>query len=429
LIIVDEEHESSYKQDSPSPRYNARDTAVMRAKLCEIPVVLGSATPSLESRYNAGIGRYKLLEITHRADSAVLPQIMIVDSIIAKKAGQMNGQFSKPLLLEIEERLTRKEGVILFQNRRGYASLLECQDCGFIPMCKNCDVSLTYHKNKHQLRCHYCGYSIDSFKACPTCGHPEISELGSGTQRIEDDLFDILTADGFSPVIQRVDLDSTMRKGSLRRIFHAFANGEIDILVGTQMVAKGLDFERVTLVGVINADMQLFLPDFRAVERTFQLLTQVSGRSGRSGSKPGEVVIQTAHPKNPAIAATLSNSYKMFYENEIYNRKKLGYPPFSRFIHVEFSGKNEKKVEDISLLYFNLIPNHDSIIKMGPSIPLISKLKNNYRRYIIIKNNKEKDVSGKTLRNVIKYVQGQYDSKYSTASVRVTINVDSFNSL
>ena len=354
---------------------------------------------------------------------------MVVDRVNAQKSGQMIGQFSKVMLNEIEERLKKKEGVILFQNRRGYASFLECPDCGFVPMCKNCDVSLTYHKNRHQLRCHYCGYTIESFKACPACGHPELNEQGSGTQRIEDELFDILVNDGFSPVIQRVDLDSTMRKGSLRKIFQAFTHGEIDILVGTQMVAKGLDFERVTLVGVINADLQLFLPDFRASERTYQLLTQVSGRSGRSGSKPGEVIIQTSHPNNAAIKAAVSNSFETFYLNELENRKRLNYPPFVRFIHIEFSSKNEKKVDEIASVYYKLIPQHDSIEKLGPSIPVIPKLMNNYRRYIIIKSSKMKDSTGRIMRDIIKYVHQLYNSKHSTASVRVTVNVDSFNSL
>ena len=428
LIIVDEEHEQTYKQDSPAPRYNARDTAVMRAKLEDVPVILGSATPSVETMYNAKTGKYKLLEINDRADGAKLPEIVIVDKIAATKAGSFRGSVSKELVEEIEERLRNKEGVILFQNRRGFASFLECPDCGFIPMCKNCDVSLTYHKKKNRLRCHYCGYTIDAYRSCPACGYPELKEYGFGTQRIEDELAEILKEDGFEAVIQRVDLDSTSKKGALRRIFTAFVSGEIDILVGTQIVAKGLDFERVTLVGVINADLQMFLPDFRASERTFQLLTQVAGRSGRSGGKPGNVLIQTSHPRHPAIQAVIRSSYEMFYEKELSQRRELDYPPFVRFAVVEFSGKNEKTVEEKAKRFFNLIPQDSAFRLYGVTQPFIPKLQNHYRRMIVIKDDKKKDKSGRIMRNALAKAFKEYSEKYGSASVFVKIDIDAYNS-
>jgi primosomal protein N' (replication factor Y) len=427
LIIVDEEHDHSYKQDSPVPRYNGRDTAIMRANFAGIPVILGSATPSLESMYNAEIGKYKLLQINRRADGAVLPEISLVDKIEAKKSGQMNGAISKYLLDEIKERLKNKEGIILFQNRRGFASFLECPDCGYVPMCKNCDVALTYHKSKNQLRCHYCGYSTHSFNACPACGYAGLKELGYGTQRIEDELEQLLHEEGFAPVIQRVDLDSTSRKGALRKIFTGFISGEIDILIGTQMVSKGLDFERVTLVGVIDADLQMFLPDFRATERTFQLLTQVAGRSGRTSAKPGKVVIQTAHPRHLALRAVFASSYDMFYKEELENRRKAVYPPFVRFVVIEFSGKDEATVEAKANDFYKLIPASDSFEMLGVTLPLIPKLQNRYRRMIIIKSDKQKDKSGKTLRRSLAAALQQYNVKHSSSSVFLKIDIDAFS--
>jgi len=427
LIIVDEEHEPSYKQDTPAPRYNARDTAVLRAKLEDIPVILGSATPSLESMYNAETGKYRLLEIKKRADGATMPEILVVDKINASKAGQFSGSLSKHLIEEIEEKLENKEGIIIFQNRRGFASFLECPDCGYIPECKNCSVSLTYHKKRNQLRCHYCGYTISAHRSCPACGYSELKEYGFGTQRIEDELSDILKKDGYNPVIQRVDLDSTGKKGSLRKIFTAFIAGEIDILVGTQMVAKGLDFERVTLVGVVNADLQMFLPDFRATERTFQLLTQVAGRSGRSGGKPGKVLIQTAHPRHLALRAVLASSYDLFYKNELANRRELNYPPFVRFVVIEFSGKNENTVERKAIQFLKLISQDRAYQISGVTQPFIAKLQNKYRRMIIIKGYKTKDRSGNILRNNLRKASEVYAAKYATSAVHIKIDVDAYS--
>ncbi|MCK5742292.1 MAG: primosomal protein N', partial [Chlorobi bacterium] len=304
LIIVDEEHEPTYKQDSPAPRYNARDAAIIRAKFENAVVVLGSATPSLESMQNVKNGKYELLEIMNRADNAELPVIKIIDSFDAKRNGEMRGAFSKDLIFAIADRVKKKDGVILFQNRRGFSPLTQCSDCGHIPTCCNCEVSMTYHKRSNTMVCHYCGHNFPAYHTCPECGAEKLQELGSGTERIEDELSEALSELGLSASIERMDLDTTSKKGAHRKILHNFATKKTDILIGTQMVAKGLDFDHVTLVGVINADLQLYHQDFRASERTFQLLTQVSGRSGRSGSKKGEVIIQTSHSENEAIQAT-----------------------------------------------------------------------------------------------------------------------------
>jgi primosomal protein N' (replication factor Y) len=429
LIIVDEEHEGSYKQDEPSPRYNARDVAIVRGKTENALVILGSATPSIESRYNAETGRYRLLEIRSRADGAELPQIVLVDKTTSQKSGQMSGNFSKQMINAIIERLERKEGTIIFHNRRGFASYMECPDCAYVPMCKNCDVSMTQHKSKNQLRCHYCGYTINIHKACPACGHPELKEVGSGTQRVEDELMDILRSESYSPVVQRVDLDTTSKRGSLRRILSAFAEGSIDILVGTQMVAKGLDFERVTLVGVVNADVQLFLPDFRATERTYQLLTQVSGRAGRTASKPGEVYIQTSHPRSVALEAVMVGSYHPFYKAELDTRRESLYPPFVRFICIEISGKDMKKVNYHAKTFSRMIKTHSSFVIIGPSQPLIPRLRNLWREVIIIKSIKSKDPSGKIFRKALADARAEYSAKHSTSAIRLKIDVDAYNSV
>ena len=396
LIIIDEEHEPSYKQVSPAPRYNARDAAIMRAKLENAVVVLGSATPSLESMFNAKSGKYELLEINNRADGAVMPEIIAVNSLDARKFGQMNGSFTKKMLDEIQDRIQKKEGVIIFQNRRGFSLLLECPECGHIPTCKNCDVSLTYHKKIKTLRCHYCGFSQKYQMSCPCCGSSLWNEIGSGTQKIEEELEAYFTGIGLNPVISRMDLDTTSRMGAHRKLLKSFSDGEIDILVGTQMVAKGLNFPHVTLVGVINADSQLYLPDFRATERTFQLLTQVAGRAGRSSEFPGKVIIQTGHPDNHAVYSSRIASYTNFYLEEISHRKKANYPPFTRFVMLEFSGKNETSVAESALNFFKSINRtNQAITVLGPVQPNIAKIKNEYRRFIIIKDLKEKDKIGR----------------------------------
>ncbi len=430
LIIVDEEHEPSFKQNEPDPKYNARDIALVRGKIINAVVVLGSATPSIESMYNTNKGKYKILNITQRADNANMPKIEIVNIIESKKKGEVTGILTKSLLQEIEKRVIKKEGVILFQNRRGFAVYLECPECAHIPMCKNCSVSLTFHKAKGQLRCHYCGYTVNASKKCQACSHSPMKEVGFGTQRIEDDLNEWFREKEIKPVIARMDLDTTSRKDAHRKILQAFSNGQTDILIGTQMVAKGLDFDRVTLVGVVNADLQLYLPDFRASERTFQLLTQVSGRAGRTNEKEGEVLIQSSHPEHPAIQSALNGSYEEFYENEIKARKDALYPPFTRFNVILFSGKNPKIVSECSENFKSLLPNDRKyILALGPVEPVIPKVRNNFRRLIVIKNNKKNDPSGKYLRQILREVYDIYNEKFASSSVKVVFDIDSYSGL
>jgi primosomal protein N' (replication factor Y) len=433
VIIVDEEHEPSYKQDDPAPRYNARDIAVVRGTMEHAIVVLGSATPSLESLFNAHHGKYHLLDIRHRADGAQLPSIRVINTIEARKRRQMESVFSKELLNAIADRVERCEGVILFHNRRGFASRLECMDCGHIPMCPHCAVALTYHKSREQLRCHYCGYSRKAEAACTECGSLAVRDIGSGTQRIEEELQPLLesilaermpTAPR-KPVIQRMDLDTTSIKGAHKKMLIDFANGKIDVLVGTQMVAKGLDFARVTLVGVINADMQLYLPDFRAAERTFQLLTQVSGRAGRSSELRGEVIIQTAHPVHQTILAASTGQHELFYHDELQTRKDVGYPPFTRFVVIEFSGREEQLVHHQAQHFaFYLPAQHKAFTRLGPALPSIPRLRSLYRRVIVLKGNKEVDPSGKALREALRTAQTQYNLKHPSSAVHITIDID-----
>ncbi len=427
IIIVDEEHEPSYKQDAPAPRYNARDCSIIRGSMEHAVVILGSATPSLESMYNARSGKYHLLEITTRADNAQLPSISIVDIIENRKKKRMRGSFSQTLLDAIADRLQKKEGIILLHNRRGFASRLECTDCGNIPMCPHCSVALTFHKYADNLRCHYCGYSTKAPHTCPECGSLELREVGSGTQRVEDELHKTLEEMGLKAEIQRMDLDTTSRKGSHRTMLGKFSRGETDILIGTQMVSKGLDFARVTLVGVVNADIQLYLPDFRSSERTFQLLTQVSGRAGRSSQYAGDVIIQTTHPRHQAILATITASYDMFYNDELQQRKDALYPPFTRFCLIEFSGKNEETVHQQAHHFAHYLPTqHKAFIKLGPAIPSIARLRSEHRRIIVLKNMKHVDPSGGLMREALHNAFAAYHQKHPSTAVHIKVDIDSF---
>lgn len=425
IIIVDEEHDPSYKQQSPAPRYNGRDAAVVRAHLEQAVAVLGSATPSLESMYNAGTGRYHLLELAKRADGAQLPSIRLVNVIEERKRGTMHGRFSRTLLEAILERLTKREGVILLHNRRGFAPRLECPECGYVPECNTCSVALTYHKRTNQLRCHYCGRNYPVPDHCPQCGNPTLEAIGAGTQRIEDELDALLKQNGVTAVIARVDSDSTSPKGSLRKLLHDFASGRSDILIGTQMIAKGLDIGRVTLVGVINADMQLYVPDFRAAERTFQLLTQVAGRAGRRSDRPGEVIIQTAHPDHTAIRCAAMYRYDLFYNDELQERRQAHYPPFSRVVLVEFSSTDAAIVEQHAQAFAFFMPRGiEAITTLGPARPSIERIEGKYRRIVLVKGDRQLDPNGAELRRSLLTAWSVYSQRYASSSVRITIDVD-----
>lgn len=424
LIIVDEEHETSYKQTDPQPRYHGRDTAIMRAYYENAVCVLGSATPAFESMHNAREGRYKLLSIKGRADGAVMPEVDIIDMLDARKSGKTAGSFSISLINEIISKLNKKEGIILFLNRRGYAPFVECQECGHIPVCKHCDVTLTLHKKKNRLVCHHCGYYETLPEKCPDC-NSELKEVGFGTQRIEEDLAEILKDNNLTPKIKRIDLDTTRRKGAFRKILTDFAEGNTDILIGTQMLAKGLDFSRCTLVGVINADLQLFIDDFRSSERTFQLLTQVSGRAGRSRDK-GTVIIQTNHPDNPAISKAKNAEYESFCELELRSREQTQFPPFTRFSTVEFSSKDYHQVRLGSNIFRDNLPDTPSIIAYDPIEPFLSRVKDIYRIIIPLKSIKQLDRSGSELRAAIRKAKHACNRE-DLSKLSIKIDIDSYS--
>ncbi len=425
LIVVDEEQESSYKQSDTSPRYNARDVAIMRANINNAVVILGSATPSLESYYNAKIGKYQLLTLPKRVDNAKMPKIRIVDMLKERKENNKTS-LSTLLRREIEKRLTTNEGIIIFQNRRGYSTYIECQDCGYVEMCDNCSVTLIFHMAQSHLRCHYCGLVKDVPEKCRRCEGIKLKLKGVGTQRVEDEINQTFPS---SRVI-RVDLDTASGRKSYDKIMQKFANGEVDILLGTQMVAKGLDFSRVTLVGVISADIPMLIPDFRSSERTFQLLTQVAGRAGRS-EKEGEVIIQTFQPGHYIFDYIVNHKTLEFYEKELKARETLGYPPFTRLILFEFKGKDEKNVEIASDEFAKELKSkiQNPIQILGPAPAAIPKIKQNYRYHIIIKIPRKLDKNIKDIAKVIWQLKEKYEPKLNSKDVKLIIDVDPQNTV
>jgi len=420
LIVIDEEHDASYKQADMVPKYNARDSAIMLGSISNCPVLLGSATPSIESMYNAKTRKFNLLELPERIDNAKLPVITLVDVNKERKKQRMENIFSKILLDKMEERLKRNEGVIILQNRRGFSTQIYCTDCGEVETCDNCSVPMVYHINKNKIECHYCGLTKDVPGACTHCGSIAIKYFGTGTERVEDEL------EFYFPNVKmsRIDSDSITKKNELSRILLSFGSGEIDVLVGTQMVAKGLDFSRVTLVGVISAETTLWLPDFRADERTFQLLTQVSGRAGRS-KNPGEVIIQTQNEKHFALQMVLNNSYKGFYEKEILDRERLGFPPFTRIAIIETKDLSNEKAKGAITSFHNEIKKYSKWLKISPPTPaLISRLKGQYRYQILIKSPRQTDPGGKILRDAILNSFTEFNRKSRYKDVRLIYDID-----
>lgn len=338
LIIIDEEHDRSFKQADPAPRYHARDVAIALSTRSDIQVIMGSATPSLETLYHCAKGNHQLLELPNRFGGVEMPEVKLIDTLEALKKKQMKGPFSKELIEEIQEKLERSEQIILFHNRRGFVPITRCTHCGWHAMCRHCDISLTAHRKEGKLKCHYCGYQEQTPKLCPDCGHPSLIEEGFGTEKLEHQLQEIFQ----DARIQRLDWDTTRGKKNYQNIIDEFDSGDIDILVGTQMITKGLDFENVGLVGVVNADQLLFFPDFRANEKAMQTLIQVSGRAGRR-SKKGWVLVQTAKPDHPVLKWLIQHDYKSFYRSEIAQRKKFHYPPYARLIHLEIKHTQQSK--------------------------------------------------------------------------------------
>ncbi len=420
LIVVDEEHDASYKQSDMTPKYNARDSSIVLARFQNCPVLLGSATPSIESMYNAQSYKYKLLELPERVDNAKLPLITLVDVNKERKKKRMENIFSKVLLDKIEERLKRGEGVIILQNRRGFSTQIYCTDCGEVEYCDNCSVPMVYHINKNNIQCHYCGLVKDVPNACTHCGSIQLKYFGTGTERVEDEL------EFYFPNVKmsRIDSDSISKKSSLSKLLFSFGSGETDVLVGTQMVSKGLDFSRVTLVGVISAETTLWLPDFRADERTFQLLTQVSGRAGRS-KDPGEVIIQTQNEKHFALQMVLNNNYNGFYEKETADREKMGFPPFTRIALIETKDQSNEKAKGAIKGFYNELKNFGKWMNISsPSPAIIAKLKGQYRYQILIKSSKETDAGGKIMRKAILDSFVEFNRKSRYKDVRLIYDVD-----
>lgn len=381
LVIVDEEHDASYKQQDPAPRYHARDVAMVIAQFHHAKVLLGSATPSLESFYQAQQGKYGYVKLDKRFGEAQLPQIILADLSKARKTKTIKGEFSQILLNNIEEALKNGEQVILFQNRRGYSPMVNCEDCGWVPKCINCAVSLTYHQFRHSLICHYCGYREALPEKCPVCTSTRLKTVGYGTEKLEEEL----SLNFPESVVQRMDFDTTRSKIGYETIIEDFQKGNTNILVGTQMVTKGLDFDKVSLVGIFNADRMIHFPDFRSYERAFQLIIQVSGRAGRR-DKPGKVVIQTSNPEHPLLQTILAHRTEAFYGDQLADRKEHLYPPFSRLIEVTVKHADKKVSRDASQELFELIRSAvDGIRVLGPGEPMVSKVRNQFLRNMLIK--------------------------------------------
>ena len=381
LIIVDEEHDASYKQHDPSPRYHARDVAMVMARIHHAKVLLGSATPSVESFYQAQQNRYGLVTLTERFGEAQLPDILFADLSKERKRKMNKGEFTSFLLNEIKETISKKEQVILFQNRRGYSPMIQCEDCGWVPKCINCAVSLTYHQYRHAMICHYCGYREEMPTQCPTCSSKRLQTLGYGTEKLEEEL-KLYFPDSR---IQRMDLDTTRSKSGYETIIEGFESGETDILVGTQMVTKGLDFDKVSLVGVFDADRMMHFPDFRSYERAFQLITQVSGRSGRR-EKKGKVIIQTSDPSHKLFSFVTVHNVTGFLQEQLDDRKNHFYPPYSRLIEITIKHIDKKICRDVSEKFSKTIQEHLKGVKiLGPEEPMISKIRNEFLMTILIK--------------------------------------------
>ena len=419
LIIVDEEHEPSFKQFDPAPRYHARDAAIVLANQHNAKVLLGSATPSIETFYNAKQGKYGLVELNERFGKVQLPEINLVDIKEKHRKKRMKGHFSDTLILLIEEALKNKEQVILFQNRRGFAPVLECETCGESPQCPNCDVSLTYHSFKNELRCHYCGYKQAKPYNCFACGSEKLNTKGFGTEQIELELQQLFE----NANVGRMDLDTTRGKYGYQKILGKFKHHEIDILVGTQMLSKGLDFENVSLVGIMNADAMLNFPDFRAHERSYQLMVQVAGRAGRS-KKRGKVIIQTFNPYHQILQQVSTHSFEKMYKEQLNERWEYKYPPFYRTIKITIKHKNYTTLNDGALWLGKAFNNVFKENVLGPAIPAISKIRNLYIQHFIIKIPQKQSIL-KT-KEAIGRVKSTFQAVKVFRSIKFIMDVDNY---
>jgi len=417
FVIVDEEHEQTYKQVDPAPRYHARDAAIVLAGLHKSKVLLGSATPSIETYNNAKIGKFGLVTLFERYGKVTMPEIELLDLKDKYFRKKMTGHFSEVLIEEITKTLTLGEQVILFQNRRGYSPLLECLTCGNVPQCQQCDVSLTYHKHKNQLRCHYCGYSIAKPTHCHACSSIDLTTKGFGTEQIQQELVTLFP----SHKIGRMDQDTTRGKFGFEKIIDSFKNREIDILVGTQMLGKGLDFENVTLVGIMNADNLLYHPDFRAHERSFQMMAQVSGRSGRS-EKQGKVIIQTYTPLHNTIQQVTKNDYESMFKEQLLEREIYKYPPYYKLIKLTLKHRDFDKLKEGSMWLYQVMQQSLPMPVLGPEEPAISRIRNEYIRTIMVKipGATSIGITKKTLQKIL----NSFEVVAAYRSIRVIVNVD-----
>ena len=412
LVIIDEEHETSYKQQDPAPRYHARSAAIVLAQMFGAKTLLGTATPSLESDYNAKTGKYGLVTLQERYKGIELPEIQIVDIQDLQRRKMMNGLFSPLLLAKTREALERGEQVILFQNRRGYAPMIECKQCGWVPHCQHCDVSLTFHRNFNQLTCHYCGFTYQVPTECPACGCKELRTKGYGTEKIEAEVQDIFP----EARIARMDLDTTRSRQAYERIISDFSAGRTNILIGTQMVSKGLDFDKVSVVGILNADSMLNYPDFRAYEHAFMMMAQVSGRAGRKG-KRGLVILQTKSPGLPILDQVVRNDYPAFYQSLIAERQQFHYPPYYRLVYVYLKHRQDALVESASIEMSSRLRQWFGARVLGPDKPAVAKVKSLSIRKLVLKCE-----FGLNMADVRKYLalaqqQMLQDKRYSTLQI------------
>ena len=417
LIIVDEEHDSSFKQVDPAPRYNARDAAVVLGHIHKAKVLLGSATPSYESYYNALNGRYRLVELTQRYGGVEMPEIILSDMRVERRRKTLQADFGSVLLEAVKETIENKRQAILFQNRRGFSLRVECDDCHYVPQCINCDVSLIYHKQQNVLRCHYCGYTASVPNECPSCHSTNIRMHGFGTEKVEEDLKILLP----NARVARLDLDTTRSKTDYQSILEAFQDQETDVLVGTQMVTKGLDFDAVKVVGILNADNMLSYPDFRAHERSFQLMSQVAGRAGRKGQQ-GRVIIQTYDPSHPVLQDVLRNDFKGLYGKQMATRKQFGYPPFYRLVMIRLKHKDYQKLNPAATELSSMLRPIFKQDLLGPEYPIVSRVKNLYIKQMLVKFNREHNAQQVKELIISKIHQFQLLPEYK--SVIVQIDVD-----
>ena len=423
LVIVDEEHETSFKQQDPAPRYHARSVAIMMAAQSTLPrkgearVLLGTATPSMETYYNAQKGKYGLVTLTTRFQGIELPEIEVVDVKDLRRRKMMSGPFSPQLLAAVRKALDNQEQVILFQNRRGFAPMVECNTCGWVPRCKNCDVSLTLHKNTNTLTCHYCGYTYTVPTRCPSCEGTDLRGRGYGTEKIEDQLRELFP----EARIARMDLDTTRSRNAYERLIGDFASGRTNVLIGTQMISKGLDFDRVSVVGILEADTMLNYPDFRAYEHAFMMMAQVSGRAGRKG-KRGHVLLQTKNKDLPVIMQVVNNDFATFYSDLLEERRQFRYPPFYHLVYIYLRHKTESTVESASIYMGSLLRQWFGERVLGPDKPGVSKVKTLHIRKIVLKL--ENGIDLQRVREYLQRAQKQILQDKQYAALQVFFDVD-----